>query len=351
MNKTEQFDAKRLASGVNPDTRALWELIFDEDSAQFLDYYDAWRMKENACYGIYDGETLVSMLQLNPYEVIWEGSATKTDYIIAVATREEYRHKGLMTKLLAKSLGDLRKEKIPFVFLQPAAKEIYLPSGFRFFYETNTKVYYGHEEAAAFPHRRAVRDDIPLLMQFCEQQNTCDIYTKRDWHYFERLFAELESENGYLELLFEGEELKAIVSVWGFEEPEVREVIGSAKELAEAYIRSLPCDEIEAMGLPWETGAKRPLVMGRIVHVESFLSLYKGSKNEKLLLDLQDELIPDNSGIYEWMIYDGACSRARKFSKEEADNIKDADRKITMDAPSLFEYVTEGKTVWINEVV
>src|SRR5699024_8632580 len=125
-------------------------------------------------------------------------------YIIAVATRPERRHKGLMRRLLKESLEYMRRKAMPFAFLMPASDAIYRPFDFRYFYTMNTGVI-GREEprgtlraAEASPAgaevraRAASRQDIPELIRFYEETAGAmyDCCTVRDVHYFEMLFAE-----------------------------------------------------------------------------------------------------------------------------------------------------------------
>lgn len=299
--------AYRLGDSEKRDCRKLWEEIFTEDSGRFLDYYDQWKYTENECYGIRDGDRLVSMVQLNPYELQIGGGCPEpvpvhrrpggrkepvfqtvsSCYIIAVATRKEYRHQGMMSRLLKESLSLMRVKKMPFVFLMPAAEAIYYPFGFRYFYEANTGTLNfrqapgaegnigifgqgpgGGEETGAFgevsggeegiePFRRmdgsrelsarlATHLDLEALAAFSEkvQSELFECYTKRDIHYYEMLLAELESEGGGLLLLTEPEAawqrekdgkaakvpekasgIVALVPYWGSAPVEVREIL------------------------------------------------------------------------------------------------------------------------------
>ena len=113
-------------------TRSLWEEIFTEDDEAFLDYYYQVKTAENSIYIIEEEDQPVSMLQLNPYPVHFLGKTSLLHYIIAVATKMEYRGRGYMTRLLEKSAKDMYQAGEPFTYLMPAAEGIYYPHGFRF---------------------------------------------------------------------------------------------------------------------------------------------------------------------------------------------------------------------------
>ncbi len=252
----DKQEARQLTEEEKGLCRELWEEIFTEDSAGFLDYYDNYKAPENRCYGIFEDGRLVSMLELNPYRVSVHGHQAESRYIIAVATRPECRRRGLMGRLLKKSLEEMREAELPFLYLMPAAAAIYYPFGFRYFYEMNTgSLRLRSSEAAGegllhaaevrpdtekqsaggrtfgagdklYSVRFAKEADIPALVEFSEQvlSGRFDFYTVRDIHYYGTLLAELESEGGGLLLAEEETALKGLVPFWG-EEPEIREVL------------------------------------------------------------------------------------------------------------------------------
>ena len=116
---------RRLEQSEHGKTRSLWEEVFTEDTSAFLDYYYYIKTKDNQ---------ICSMLQLNPYLLKIEESERPSAYIIAVATKEEYRGRGFMGNLLRQALNDMYTAKVPFTFLMPAAEAIYTPYDFRFIY-------------------------------------------------------------------------------------------------------------------------------------------------------------------------------------------------------------------------
>ena len=59
--------------------------------------------------------------------MIVNGYEVKSNYIVAVATKKEYRHRGYMRILLKKALRDMADMGMPFVFLMPASESIYAP--------------------------------------------------------------------------------------------------------------------------------------------------------------------------------------------------------------------------------
>ena len=49
--------------------RKLWEEVFEEDTAKFLDYYEIYVADHNQIFAEEEAGDVVSMVQLNPYRV------------------------------------------------------------------------------------------------------------------------------------------------------------------------------------------------------------------------------------------------------------------------------------------
>ncbi len=177
-------------------SRALWKVVFDEDTPSFLNYYYQCKAEKNeididnnemegACAApeksevseiagmpdtIGTPETAVSMVHWNPYvlhigrrnpvegimsevDTIIDGdgdsgsvgeSNQKEDameagmegvripYIVGVATLPEFRHQGRMARLLCRGLRREAQRGTPFVWLIPADGAIYEPFSFRY---------------------------------------------------------------------------------------------------------------------------------------------------------------------------------------------------------------------------
>lgn len=114
-------------------TRPLYENVFSEDYSKFVDYYYTWKIRDNEIYVAEDEAGIHAMVHLNPFSVRYQGKVRQMHYIVAVATQQEYRHQGLMRRLLARAEQDMAESGEPLTFLMPASEQIYLPFGYRFF--------------------------------------------------------------------------------------------------------------------------------------------------------------------------------------------------------------------------
>ena len=89
------MNLRKLEKTEHEKTRRLWEEIFTEDTEAFLDYYYRIKTAENEIFVIEEAQTIRSMLQLNPYRLRVNKACFSANYIIAVATDEKYRKRGL----------------------------------------------------------------------------------------------------------------------------------------------------------------------------------------------------------------------------------------------------------------
>lgn len=121
--------------------RKLWEEVFEEDTAKFLDYYEIYVADHNQIFAEEEAGDVVSMVQLNPYRVHMGEEEADSYYIVAVATRESCRHQGRMRRLLTEALQFMYQEKIPFTFLMPASEAIYQPFDFLTVYRQSMFTY------------------------------------------------------------------------------------------------------------------------------------------------------------------------------------------------------------------
>lgn len=193
------MEINMLTQEEKAHTRPLYEEVFPEDSRGFVDYYYTEKTKDNTIYTAERDGRIAGMLHLNPYILSVEGTEKKVNYIVAVATKEEYRGQGIMTALLHRSLRDMYADGQSFTFLMPAAESIYLPHGFRTVYEQE-KRYYEKESAYPYPMAPACGEDCADLAAAAERylRANYQVYAKRDEAYYRRLLREYASDGGSL---------------------------------------------------------------------------------------------------------------------------------------------------------
>ena len=203
-----EMEIRRLEKEEHIDTRGLYEAVFFEDSSSFVDYYYTEKIKDNQIYTICEDGSIQAMLHLNPYILMVNQAEKPVNYIVAVATRREYRKRGFMAALLRTALCAMYEEGQPFTFLMPAAEKIYLPYDFRTVYEQKRKIC-GSEEAI---FKAAAKEGMEVIQ--AEAENALElahtaedylsakyqVYAKRSAPYYVRLLKEISSDGGKLYL-------------------------------------------------------------------------------------------------------------------------------------------------------
>ena len=252
------MEVRKLRKEEHIRTRKLWEQIFVEDTPKFLDYYYSVKILDNEIYVIEDCGEIVSMLHLNPYTMRIGEKLYRTHYIVAVATDERYRKRGLMRKLLNKAMDDMKAAKEPFTFLMPAKEEIYLPFGFGTIYEQKQCLVVGKEYAARkLSFAEAEPSDCQDMAEFANEM--------RDESYYKTMIEEQKSQNGGILLAREGELLVGFVSYSKEPNLELREPLFKEKSDLESAVYHLSGDKEQITCYDYGKAAGKSKIMAKIL--------------------------------------------------------------------------------------
>ena len=376
---------KRLGMGItsgkaakaveNQRARKLYEEIFDEDSPAFVDYYFRVKAAENEIFVVEnEKQEILATLHLNPYEMMFCGERVKTNYIVAVATRADCRHQGMMRSLLQASLQEMYRREETFTWLMPAAEAIYRPFGFRFIYEKNKmtvtadvlrraetdekwQIHSDQEVSGDIFCEEAKKEDLAELACFAEKQlsKLAEVYTVHDIAYYEQRMQEVECEGGSLILIRKEKEicgyflaLKKDREAW---EIVVEDAVQKKAFPAVLHWFGESKEKCTFTAFPqiWEQYAQSenvPAIMGRIVHLERFVCCLKIKKEQEWKIRLTDSLIPENNGyfIIKTGIEGGSLIRVENLSEKEKKMF------CSMDIGQLTEELFR-LPVFLNEVV
>lgn len=316
--------------------RKLWEEVFDEDTEQFLDYYECYVADHNLIFAEQEQGKIVSMVQLNPYRVHMGDQKADSYYIVAVATGEEYRHQGRMRRLLTEAMNYMYQKEIPFTFLMPASESIYLPFDFVTVYHQSLFTYGAEMDVQPDGSWHCVpcrRDQLQELAEWSDAflQKHSDVVTVRTEDYYKRIWKEQESMNGQILLFYEKEQLRGYcftgyegsaesweIAVtdepqssksYGFEE-ESRHQAAANRRAMEALTRwfgernqlpvricgFLPGSGIE--GIPARELSSRPMTMVRIVNLKTFVNRVRAKNPVQFVLKVKDPVIQENCGVF-----------------------------------------------------
>lgn len=281
MQNKDKLKLRKLDTQEHFRTRELWEEIFTEDTPEFLDYYYSVKTQNNEIYVIEDEGNIVSMLHLNPYEMRIKDKVYQTHYIVAVATKETYRRKGLMKQLLEHVLRVMTDRGEPFTFLMPAKEEIYLPFGFAFVYEQRQGKVKGEK---SWDHTLEIcmadEKDCDAIAQFANQRlDKYEIVTWRTESYYKTLLLELASEKGGI-LLAKKDGLIQGVFPYAYtneqdEQLMIKEPLFYREEdfrQAIYHLTNSETEEVHCIGYGPET---KPMIMARILNKDIVLQINK----------------------------------------------------------------------------
>lgn len=332
-------------------TKKLYGEAFSEDSEQFIEYYYRYKTLDNKIIVDRDGEEIQAMLHLNPYSIAVCEYRDTIDYIVAVATSLKYRRQGKMRGVLLYSLEQMYKEKKGFTFLLPANPVYYQPFGFTYisnFLNIKPKIDLKSIKLTSAETQKEAgikSEDILAFWQECLEQKY-DLYCIRSLEYLEKLYRELATEQGYIEVFLD-KDIKIIGTqiIWGIEKREIRESI---------FKEEFASNQVTDKGY----------MMARIIHLEEFIKvirLREDSLNigETFKLRIKDDLIRENDGTYLWHI-NRETSYLEKLEKEDTIAVPEFD--IAELTSWLFGYTNSYKAdfcmeiqtlegVFINEVV
>lgn len=376
---------KRLGMGItsgkaakaveNQRARKLYEEIFDEDSPAFVDYYFRVKAAENEIFVVEnEKQEILATLHLNPYKMMFCDERVKTNYIVAVATRADCRHQGMMRSLLQASLQEMYRREETFTWLMPAAEAIYRPFGFRFIYEKNKmtvtadvlqraetdenwQIHSDQEVSGDIFCEEAKKEDLAELACFAEKQlsKLAEVYTVHDIAYFEQRMQEVECEGGSLILIRKEKEICGYFLALKKDREAWEIVVEDAvqKKAFPAVFHWFGASEekctFTAFPQIWEQYAQSenvPAIMGRIVHLERFVCYLKIKKEQEWKIRLTDSLIPENNGyfIIKTGIEGGSLIRVENLSEKEKKMF------CSMDIGQLTEELFR-LPVFLNEVV
>lgn len=367
------FMVKRLEHKEKQQSRALWEEIFADDSREFLDYYYTEKVQDNLIIGDFSENTLVSMLHLNPYQLYMDEQEILSYYIVAVATKEKYRHQGRMARILKEALLIAGMQEIPFVFLMPAKEAIYRPFGFvtvygrkdyllaaeSFVKKADSTIYI--EEIADCGKRDIIAELIKYSQTKLSQQY--QVYAKRDEAYYIRLIKEQKSQQG--SILLARDSVSDVICGYCFSALEdtvqLRELVcddGKEMEiLCEIWKQYGQNKEMKLLGAELSEALQVetifPCIMIRITDICRFTELIPLKKEEiqwikkHPVIEILDSFLQENQGQY---IIDVEERNNKFFAKmqkqhENSQNVL----KFTIEEIQIKSF--EKLKIFLNEVV
>lgn len=130
------------------DTAAIREIWHDcfQDPYPYIDFFLEKRYNLNHCYVCRVSGKVVSMLHALPCKILIEGQHQTCWYLYAVATREEYRNRGMVRNLTDFVIQQGEKQGISYFCLLPANSGLY-----HFYEKLNFRTFFYREDLEIQP--------------------------------------------------------------------------------------------------------------------------------------------------------------------------------------------------------
>lgn len=378
-----EFDVVTIRNQHTGLTRSLWEEAFPETSERFLDYYFSYRAKENTVFAV-QGDEILSMLHLSPCSAAVRRNPplpganrlpcmadvvrVDTNLISVAATKEAYRHRGYMTRLLASAFEYQRQMNVPFCLVTSEEDTFFGRFGFHYIYdrpqyELNTDIISRemlekasggdivHLNPSNLTLTAAGKDSFLSLAHFVNA-NLCrhyGLFNIRSAVYYERFQRELLSLGGDLYQIMENGRLKGYFAYVGDGMDGIREAVFEKEFDIERYF--------------YVAKEKKPSAMARVINLPEMLRHISSNGKVTIAIRLKDPVIAQNDGLFIWYINENGSRMERV--EEPRDCEEPAMRpEVTADIGEftafLFEYIKLKQNMkfdsiylsgpaWINE--
>lgn len=341
------MELRKLQKEEHGKTRKLWKEIFDEDSESFLDYYYSVKTEQNEMF-VMEDEEIIAMLHLNPYNIRIHENIYPGNYIVAVATDEKYRKRGIMGRLLRKAMREMYDRKEPFTFLMPAAEAIYYPYDFRYIYSRKQGDVCGENNDEPVELSFAGIDDCEKIADFANALlNQYQVTAYRDVDYYRTLIAQQRSESGEVVKM---QKNGKIVGVFCYAKGDALEILEPLYYEEKDFLKAvylLTKNEMEVVKCIGYGEKEQPIIMARILHLENFLKALKLQKDVDVYVGLEDKFIEENNGVFHIVgtVKDGITL----VQKQE--NLMEGIEKISMGDFTKAVFEKYLPKVFLNEVV
>lgn len=344
--------------------REIWDYCFN-DGPKFTDFYFKHKYnKDNTVVVDEDGD-IVSSLQLNQYKIKLNNKVYDTSYVVGVSTFPQVRGKGYMKNIMDFTLKELYKKNQLVSILMPIDYRLYRKYGYEHCYdqiEYNIEI----ESLKSFQSIGSMKkaslkdvDELEYIYEFFLKDVNGSI--KRNREYFESLFKEVESEDGYIYIhQNEGDEGYIIYFI-NNDNMFIREIfyknIESLKSMLKfVYNHNTQCKTVTIsapindkiryiLDNPKDSTIKiKPFMMGRVINFKGYLESLEIDNNIKssINISIKDNYIKENNGVFKLIL-------ENKKIKVEKDNLNyDVEFDINTITQLAFSYIDVEEAFLIN---
>lgn len=352
----------------------IWSYCFN-DTESFMKYYFNDKYKsENTVVALDEGK-IISSLQLNQYKLLLNSKVYNTSYVVGVSTLPEGRGAGYMNKVMKFTLNELYKKGQLVSILMPIDYRLYRRFGYEHCYDQieytiNTDDLKNFKSSGKMikSNLSQIDDLIQIDRTFLNEVNGNVL---KDEHYYENLFKEIQSEDGFL-YIHEGNEKDGYI-VYFLQEDKmfVRELfyknIDALKSMLKfIYNHNTQCkivtistptiDKIRfILDNPKDSDIKiKPFMMGRVINVKKFIEDIDIEKdiNSSFNLLIEDKFIDENNGLFKISIQNKKVSVEQLDKKGAKKPQEDFDIKLDINTLTQlsFSYIDVNEAIFLNDI-
>jgi predicted acetyltransferase len=307
----------RLAVAAFDSSVSDWEEVFDPEHNTRLDLEQVHVIEE-------DGEARASATVLL-LESFVEGVPRPMGGISAVMVHPAYRRRGYAGELMRAVLRDMREREVALSLLSPFAHAFYRVFGYELASEA-IDYRLKPSDLSTSPEQGHLRDyregDLPSLMVVYEAEaRRHTLSVRRSRRHWEEILAE---KDRYVAVYQRSDEVEGYIiykiSGWQEQDPRrtlrVEEFVAATPRAREAILSFMAGFDplVYVHGIKLTTSRGEPLhpylqssyvkasidpdQMLRLVDVETALGYLELAPEEPLVLDVRDDVIPENQGEY-----------------------------------------------------
>jgi predicted acetyltransferase len=349
------------------DIKDIWRYCF-RDEEGFFNYYFDNKYKSYNTIVVEDEKEIISSLQLNQYKISLNNEIYDTSYVVGVSTFPQGRGKGYMKNLMSYTLNELYNKNQLVSILMPIDYRLYRSYGYEHCYDQieynldindlrNFKIN-GNFKKLKASHIKYLID---IYSEFMSNNNG---YIKRDELYYQNIFKEVQSENGYIyanvdedgnykgyimyflndnnmfirELFYKDmNSLKSILKFVYNHNTQVKKVIISTplNDKIRYILPNLKSSELKI----------KPFMMGRIINFKGFIESLKLNYNKKSSINIKvvDDFIDENNKVFK-------ITLDENIKVYESDENPDVNIDINTLSQLAFSYIDIDEAMFMDLV-
>lgn len=346
--------------------RNIWDYCFN-DGPKFTNFYFNNKYNNKNTIVVDEDGEIVSSLQLNQYQINLNNKLYDTSYVVGVSTLPQVRGKGYMKNIMEYTLKELYEKNQLVSILMPIDYRLYRKYGYEHCYD-QIEYELDINSLKSFKlngdMKKANLDDIDTLIEiynfFLSDLNG---NIKRDKEYYNDLFKEIGSEDGYIYIHknngYEGYIIYFINDGNMFIRELFYKNINSLKSMLKfVYNHNTQCKNVTItspindkirllLDNPRNITIKvKPFMMGRVINLEKYLNNLdiKSDLKDTIFIAVKDEFIKENNGVFRLEI------KNNKLNVQKGNFDYDVEFDINTITQLVFSYIDASEAFLLNGI-